>query len=97
MIAPIKMEIKRYPEAIESTSRQLKLARPHPKLTLKAKTKIPIITPEMESHVRSKEDHLKLNWSWGNLIGFNTCASIMMQKQISSMIEINVNQLNNKA
>jgi hypothetical protein len=53
---PMKREIIRYPAAIESTSRRFRLARPHPKLTLRAKIRIPISTPEMESHVRSKGD-----------------------------------------
>ena len=52
----IKREIIKYPAAIESTSRRVRLARPQPRLTLRAKIRIPISTPEIESHVRSKRD-----------------------------------------
>ena len=56
MDMPRRMEIIRYPAAIESISRRLRLARPQPRLTLRAIIKIPISTPVVESHVRSKGD-----------------------------------------
>ena len=53
MAIPMRREITRYPAAIYSISRQLRLARPQPRLTLKEKTRIPMSTPDMVSQVRS--------------------------------------------
>jgi len=53
MAIPMRREITRYPAAIDSISRRLRLARPQPRLTLKEKTRIPITTPDTVSQFRS--------------------------------------------